>query len=258
VKIHAPFANQRKPCFLCCECWVTHHTQKEGTSMAAPHVTGVAALMFAQDPALSADDVKRLIKDNARAAPLLPAGWPDGAFLFGAGLIDAFLCAFQAHESAEARAGGGGARIPPNPFMGAPQPVRHPWEEFEDRLRQWERLFGKRPAWQLCAFLVSTHFDEVKRLIDTNRRVAAVWQRHGGPALSRRIVLDRADPDPLLPERIDDKPVLTLIDRLVTILERYGSVALKADVMRYRDFVRRLPGLRVADIDAALAGTTPL
>jgi hypothetical protein len=27
--------------------------------------------------------------------------------------------------------------------------------------------------------------------------------------------------------------------------------------MRYRDFVRRLPGLRVADIDAALAGSTP-
>jgi subtilisin family serine protease len=257
VSINAPKAAVRKP-FLCCECCMTHHMAMQGTSMAAPHVTGVAALMFAQDPALSADDVKRLIKDNARAAPLLPAGWPDGAFLFGAGLIDAFLCAFQAHESAEARAGGGGARIPPNPFMGAPQPVRHPWEEFEDRLRQWERLFGKRPAWQLCAFLVSTHFDEVKRLIDTNRRVAAVWQRHGGPALSRRIVLDRADPDPLLPERIDDKPVLTLIDRLVTILERYGSVALKADVMRYRDFVRRLPGLRVADIDAALAGTTPL
>ena len=139
----------------------------------------------------------------------------------------------------------------------APQPVRHPWEEFDDRFRSWERLFGKRPAWQLCAFLISTHFDEVKRLIDTNRRVAAVWQRHGGPLLVRRIVLGEEDADPPLPERIGHRPVQALIDRLVAILERYGSGTLKADVARYRAFVRRLPGLKLADIDTALVDEVP-
>ncbi|MFL6812253.1 MAG: S8 family serine peptidase [Bradyrhizobium canariense] len=257
VAIHAPYANQRKPCFLCCECWVKHHTAMQGTSMAAPHVTGVAALMLAQDPALNATDVKRLIQETARAAPLLPGGWPATGLLFGAGNIDAFTCAFRAREGAEARAGGGGAPIPPSAFVMAPQPVRHPWEEFDDRFRSWERLFGKRPAWQLCAFLISTHFDEVKRLIDTNRRVAAVWQRHGGPLLVRRIVLGEEDADPPLPERIGHRPVQALIDRLVAILERYGGGTLKADVARYRAFVRRLPGLKLADIDTALVDEVP-
>ncbi len=256
VTIHAPYANQRK-CFLCCECWVTHHRAMDGTSQAAPHVTGVAALMFAQDPTLNAADVKRIMRESVRAAPLLPAGWPDSAVLFGAGKVDAVLCALLARESAETRVGGGGGAPVPDPFVIAPQPLRHPWQDFEDRLRAWERLFGKRPAWQLCAFLISTHFDEVKRLIDTNRRVAAVWQRHGGPSLVRRIVLGEENPDPPLPERIGDRPVLVLIDRLVAILERYGSAALKADAARYRDFIRRLPGLRIADIDTALAESAP-
>jgi subtilisin family serine protease len=253
VAINAAKAAVRKP-FLCCECCMTHHMPMQGTSMAAPHVTGVAALMLAQDPLLNADDVKRIMKENARAAPALPAGFPDRALLFGAGNIDAFMCAFRARESAEARAGGGGGAPVPDPFVITSWPVRDPWQDFEDRLRAWERLFGKRPAWQLCAYLVSTHFDEVKRLIDTNRRVAAVWQRHGGPQLVRRIVLGNEHPDPPLPETIEDKPVLVLIDRLVAILTRYGSASLKADTDRYCDFVRRLPGMRIADIDEALPG----
>jgi subtilisin family serine protease len=251
VTVHAPYANQRK-CFLCCECWVEHHVAMDGTSMAAPHVTGVAALMFAQDPLLTAADVKRIMKENARAAPPLPAGWPSSEVLFGAGLIDAATCAIVARAGAEARVGGGGGAPVIPAFVSAPQARRHPWRDFEERLRAWEGLFGKRPAWQLCAFLISTHFDEVKRLIDTNRRVAVVWQRNGGPLLVRRIVLGEEEPDPPLPERIGDRPMLVLIDKLIAILERYGSAALKADAARYRDFVRRLPGMRIADIDTVL------
>jgi hypothetical protein len=229
----------------------------DGTSQAAPHVTGVAALMFAQDPTLSAADVKQIMKENVRAAPLLPAGWPNSDVLFGAGMIDAVACAIIARDHAEGLLGGGGAPPIRDAFVIAPPPLRHPWRDFEDRLRAWERLFGKRPAWQLCAFLISTHFDEVKRLIDTNRRVAVVWQRYGGPLLVRRILLGEQDPDPPLPERIGERPVLVLIDKLIAILERYGSPTLRADAARYRDFVRRLPGTRIADIDTLLSEGAP-
>lgn len=55
----------------------------QGTSMAAPHITGLAALMYGVDPALTPAEVSQLITDNAR--PL--AGSCSGGC--GAGLADA-------------------------------------------------------------------------------------------------------------------------------------------------------------------------
>ncbi|UPG91392.1 S8 family peptidase [Luteibacter aegosomaticola] len=52
-----------------------------GTSMAAPHVSGVVALMRSADPTLGVDDITRHLVDSAR-----PARCPKGC---GAGLLDA-------------------------------------------------------------------------------------------------------------------------------------------------------------------------
>jgi serine protease len=41
----------------------------QGTSMATPHIAGLAALMYEKDPALTPSRVESLIKDNARALP---------------------------------------------------------------------------------------------------------------------------------------------------------------------------------------------
>jgi|GEM_PF-5349586 len=55
----------------------------QGTSMAAPHVTGVVALMLAANPDLSPDEVRAILLDSAQ--------WHDGynASEYGAGLVDA-------------------------------------------------------------------------------------------------------------------------------------------------------------------------
>ena len=59
------------------------YSYKAGTSMAAPHVSGVVALMLAANPALTASQVLTLLKQNARPLP----GWC--VVSCGAGIVDA-------------------------------------------------------------------------------------------------------------------------------------------------------------------------
>lgn len=54
----------------------------QGTSMATPHVAGVAALMLAKDASLTPDEIEKRLKATARAFPASCAGC-------GAGIIDA-------------------------------------------------------------------------------------------------------------------------------------------------------------------------
>ena len=62
------------------------YTFLSGTSMAAPHVAGVLALMKSVNPTLDADDFDRLLAAGALTDDLGPAGRDDG---YGHGLINA-------------------------------------------------------------------------------------------------------------------------------------------------------------------------
>lgn len=66
-----------------------------GTSMAAPHITGAAALLFAQDPSLTALQVRARLQ--TWTADLGPVG-PDGYFGVGRLMVDAAL-AKGAHDA---------------------------------------------------------------------------------------------------------------------------------------------------------------
>jgi subtilisin family serine protease len=59
------------------------YNHAEGTSMAAPHVTGLAALLKAADGSLSPDEIEQVITTTAR-----DLGEPGRDNLFGAGCID--------------------------------------------------------------------------------------------------------------------------------------------------------------------------
>ena len=88
MAIDAPRGEARK-CFLECECCVDRYVADQGTSVAAPHVAGVIALMFALNPNLTLDEVKEKLRQSALNPPALPPDWPAPAELWGAGKIDA-------------------------------------------------------------------------------------------------------------------------------------------------------------------------
>ena len=69
-------------------CGVTHYALYQGTSMATPHVSGIASLMLSRNPALTPSQVLAKIQTTARA---FPTGTPSDCTtaLCGAGIIDA-------------------------------------------------------------------------------------------------------------------------------------------------------------------------
>lgn len=61
---------------------------KSGTSMAAPHISGVAALLLSAEPNLSVDDLERVMMDSA--IPLTDTDYPNSPnYGFGYGLVNA-------------------------------------------------------------------------------------------------------------------------------------------------------------------------
>lgn len=61
---------------------------KQGTSMAAPHVSGVISLMFSVNPMLTPTSVESILKASARAFPINTA-WDCTTLDCGAGIVDA-------------------------------------------------------------------------------------------------------------------------------------------------------------------------
>ncbi|MDO8689502.1 MAG: S8 family serine peptidase, partial [Dehalococcoidia bacterium] len=63
----------------------SNYCQKAGTSMASPHVAGVAALVWSVNPSLTPDQVESIMRQSA--VDLGSAGWDD---VFGYGRVDAY------------------------------------------------------------------------------------------------------------------------------------------------------------------------
>jgi subtilisin family serine protease len=243
----------------CCDCCVWSYTDEtkeggefSGTSMAAPHATGVIALMLEKDATLNAGDILKILADTASEPEVGHGSLPDSKW--GAGRLNA-LGAVDGVP--------GPSPIPgPTPLLGptppgtppVPAPVSGPTallRPSDDGEPPGARLL-QTPAGQHWYALVSRHFSEVRGLISSNKRVAVHWHRMEGPSLLRLLgpalagvgVLSIADdPESLLAWR-------PRVARFLDALEQFGSPGLVADTRSHRDL---LLSLELDDIAAMIA-----
>jgi hypothetical protein len=117
------------------------------------------------------------------------------------------------------------------------------------RLNELRRTAQASPAGMLAASLVSTHFDEVLRLVNTRRRVTVAWHRMGGPDLLALVLATPAGEPVAIPAMIGDRSVAEGLALLLDALEREGSLPLRSDVAKHRDLILSLPGMDLSDLE---------
>jgi hypothetical protein len=197
--------------------------------MAAPHVAGTIALMLEKNPLLTKAQILEHLQASARPRP---AG--ESSDMWGAGSLDA-------------KAAVDAVPLPPAPVVaGSPVHLAAAREE-RDRslaserrdtkeptippsLRIVEARLSALPAGPLIGYMISRNFSEVRRLINSNRRIATLWHRSEGPAMLRRLISGAIDAD--APAGIVSADQLSYVERWLEILKQYGSPRLKASIVR--------------------------
>ena len=165
----------------CCDQLVV---DKDGTSMASPHVAGVVALMLEKHPKLNFEEVRAFLQGSARLNGIptseLPTEDPVAhirtSSLWGAGKVDA-RAATDAVPVPAGGGGGGGGPNPPAPLRLAPEELGYTPHTWASRVGDWRRRFDDHPGVLLLAALVSEHVDEVLWLVNHNRRAVIAWRR---------------------------------------------------------------------------------
>lgn len=216
VAIKSAAAEEKDNC--CCDCCENFYVNMDGTSMAAPHVAGVVALMLQRNPTLPASEVKRILMDSARAHGGGSPQAPDN--VIGAGKLNALAAVQATPPPGQPIAGGGGGGGGPDPNIRLIDGgLIHDW------LASGEG--------QLWAALVSTHLSEVRGLIATNRRVAGLWQLLSGPRLVRAATAFALTGDPILLTQLDAAEIDRRAAGFLRVLAKYGSPRLRRDVERH-------------------------
>jgi len=207
----------------CCDCCRNYYLELTGTSMAAPHVTGAVALMLQKDPDLPYYRIRHYLKDTARDVipGFLP---PDNNWGWGKLDIKAAIDAVPAAV--------------PFPIPAAPEaaPAAQPAlvAATESPLRSVQDRFLSTDLGRELHAAFQKHFEEVRSLINTNKRMAVVWLRNQGPKLIDLAFDTAVRPSQPIPVRMGKESLLEKAEEILDGLTRYGSETLHHKIDRYR------------------------
>lgn len=175
--------------------------ETSGTSMAAPHVAGLAALMLQADPSLSVDQIETLIKDTAA-----PLGSPIPNNDYGWGRIDAYAALAAVAEAGTitgvvTRTSDGapivGALLTAEPSTPDPSPTTLTDGDGEytlalapDRYTLTASAFGHNPSTQVVEVITDTTLTENFALVPLPAGTLTGQVTSGGePVVSATIII---------------------------------------------------------------------
>ncbi|CCQ90846.1 hypothetical protein NITGR_430013 [Nitrospina gracilis 3/211] len=113
------------------------------------------------------------------------------------------------------------------------------------RLKQDLSLSG---TGRMIAAVWKKHQEEISHLIETNRRVATVWHRSGGPAILQALVRVFYTPSARVPQQINGEPLSDCIDRSNSIFNKYGSESLRRDLTLLKQALPDIAGMTYREI----------
>ena len=205
----------------CCDCCRDFYVDMSGTSMSAPHVSGVIALMLHKNPTLTHVQIRDLLTGNT--APKPADSTPDEDAGWGAGRLDAKKVVDAV------------AQVNPPVAPPAAAAVRGiaPLAQLQDR------MLGTDRGPTLKA-LVEKYGAEVWMLIQSNRRVATIWHRCKGPVWVRLALKAVQTPERALHLDVDGMNLRDSLLRFASALKRFGSPALRDDVQAWEPEIARI------------------
>ncbi len=224
-------------CHGCPDWLFSEYQDLSGTSMSAPHVAGVVAVMLQVNPTLTHDKAEQFLRQSARP------GLSGDANTWGAGKVDmehAVALALQdwldqhgtmspsevspeMHVAAARLAELKSARAVSPPVAPAAAPVA-----LINALRA-------APDGELVASAISRSFSEARRLINSHARVATMWHRADGPAVLRKLALSAREPR--TPALLAGETQRAYFRRFLDQLRRYGSPRLQRAIDAHGDRV---------------------
>lgn len=113
---------------------------------------------------------------------------------------------------------------------------------------------AETPGGRVADDLYRRHGPELRVLVRSNRRVAAMWRRHGGPELLHALM--RAVEAPAtyrLPDQLEGRPFRDQIELICRMIARYASAELRSALQEHGPTLAAVGGATLAEAGDLLA-----